>query len=197
MFRDPKFLRIQGAQKLEVISARSGLTRSYLSKVERGLSNSSIASALKIEKALGVTERLFGQNVSSDGIEINRASKGIAGDPASYLSMVAGLQHRRTVRPFLLRPGQKESRRSAAMDHHQGEQILFVVRAAIELRLGKKHVEMLRKGDCVHFDASIPHKPTASIDGTVEALVVIVDPQPISARLVLSRKNRRSIKQRD
>ena len=47
-----KFLRVQSGMTLEQLATDSGLTRSYLSKLERGLSSPSIGSALKIAKAL-------------------------------------------------------------------------------------------------------------------------------------------------
>ncbi len=80
-----KFLRIKCGITLEQLARDSGLTRSYLSKVERGLSNPSIASALTISKALGVSvERLFGENAHHEAIDIIRANKGAAGQPNIY-----------------------------------------------------------------------------------------------------------------
>ena len=43
-----KFLRVQSGLTLEQLASDSGLTRSYLSKVERGISKPSIESALKL-----------------------------------------------------------------------------------------------------------------------------------------------------
>lgn len=37
---------------LDVLAEKTGMTKSYLSKVERGLSTPSIATALKLAKAL-------------------------------------------------------------------------------------------------------------------------------------------------
>lgn len=39
---------------LETLAEKTGLTKSYLSKVERGLNTPSIAAALKLAKALNV-----------------------------------------------------------------------------------------------------------------------------------------------
>lgn len=49
-----KLLRQQHGLSLEQLAQRSGLTKSYVSKVERGLSTPSIASALKLARALAV-----------------------------------------------------------------------------------------------------------------------------------------------
>ena len=77
---------------LEDLARDSGLTRSYLSKVERGISTPSIESALNIAKALGVTvERLFGEAPTEDAISITRGNGSIAGDLTAHLWLVEGL----------------------------------------------------------------------------------------------------------
>lgn len=53
---------------LETLAEKTGLTKSYLSKVERGLNTPSIAAALKLAKALNVqVEELFSEE--SDGVD--------------------------------------------------------------------------------------------------------------------------------
>jgi transcriptional regulator with XRE-family HTH domain len=178
MVHSLKFLRVQSGMTLEQLAAGSGLTRSYLSKIERGLANPSIASALTIAGALGVTvERLFGENPRHEAVDIVRAAQGTAGDPASYLSLVAGLNPGRGMRAFVVRPVLKNSGRNAVMSHHEGEEILYVLSGEIELKIGKR-LEVLRKGDCIHFDSTIPHKLTAMTSERTEALVIIAAMNP-------------------
>src|SRR5471030_584182 len=60
-----KILRKKLGITLESLAASSGMTKSYLSKVERGLNTPSIAAALKIAKALNVNvEYLFSDATS-------------------------------------------------------------------------------------------------------------------------------------
>lgn len=175
MVHNLKFLRVQSGMTLEQLADVSGLTRSYLSKVERGLSNPSISAALTISKALGVSvERLFGQDARQEAVDIIRATDGTPGDPTSYLSLIAGLNPARGMRAFIVRPGQKMSPRNAIMSHHAGEEVLFVLSGQIEFKVGKRK-EILHAGDCVHFDSTIPHKLTAVTEERTEALVVIVE----------------------
>ncbi|NWD03163.1 helix-turn-helix transcriptional regulator, partial [Pseudomonas sp. P7779] len=47
-----KILRKKLGVTLESLAEKSGMTKSYLSKVERGLNTPSIAAALKLAKAL-------------------------------------------------------------------------------------------------------------------------------------------------
>lgn len=167
-----KYLRIQSGLTLEELARDSGLTRSYLSKVERGVSTPSIESALNIAKALGVTvDRLFGQQPEEDIISIVRGNGSIAGDPTTHLSLVAGLRKDRVMRAFIVRPGTTQ-KRGRIMSHHEGEEILFVLTGDIEMQIGARR-ERLSPGDCVQFDSTIPHKLTALTNKPASALVVI------------------------
>jgi transcriptional regulator with XRE-family HTH domain len=157
---------------LEELARDSGLTRSYLSKIERGLSTPSIESALNIAKALGVSvERLFGQQAEDDIVTIVRGNGHSAGDPSTHLSLVAGIQSGRAMRAFVVRPG-KTHKRGRIMSHHEGEEILFVLTGQIEMQIGTRK-EALNPGDCVQFDSTLPHKLTALTDEPASALIVI------------------------
>lgn len=59
---------------LETLAEKTGMTKSYLSKVERGLSTPSIATALKLSKALSVpVEELFAEEgAASEGYSLVR-----------------------------------------------------------------------------------------------------------------------------
>jgi transcriptional regulator with XRE-family HTH domain len=166
-----KLLRVQCGMTLETLADETGLTRSYLSKVERGLSNPSIGAAMSIARALGVpVERLFGQETAGDPIRITRANRGTAGNPANYLSLLVGSTGK-SMRAFVVRPGQKVGR-STIMSHHAGEEVLFVLSGTIEVQLGTRS-EILSPGDCVHFDSTIPHKLKSLSKEPASALVVI------------------------
>ena len=63
---------------LEELAAATGLTKSYLSKVERELSTPSIAVALKVARALDVdVARLFSDEAASEKIAVDRAANEI------------------------------------------------------------------------------------------------------------------------
>lgn len=68
-----KLLRHQHGLSLEQLAQRSGLTKSYLSKVERGLCTPSISSALKLAQALAVdVALLFGSPTDDSQLCITR-----------------------------------------------------------------------------------------------------------------------------
>ena len=173
-----KQLRAQRGLTLEQLAQGAGLTRSYLSKVERGISTPSIESALGIAAALGISvEKLFGHaEDEGDPIAIVRASDRVNKDPDAYLTLVAGLNPNRTMRAFVIRPS-RQSGRGRTPSHHDGEEILFVLKGKIELRVGKA-TEVLGPGDCVHFNSSMPHKLNSVGSVAASPLVVTSSGRP-------------------
>lgn len=167
-----KILRIKNGLTLEQLAQQSGLTRSYLSKVERGVSTPSIESALAIAKALGVSvDRLFGhQQADTEPISIMRASEREHNN-GEAMTMVAGLHPGKIMRAFVIRPTSRASR-GRLMSHHEGEEILYVLKGEMELQIAQKK-ERLSAGDCAHFDSRIPHKLVSTSDTPSAALVVI------------------------
>lgn len=165
-------LRLQRGMTLEQLAADSGLTRSYLSKLERGLSSPSIGSAIRIAKALGISlDQMYGQENDHDPISIVRSAAGKPGDPDMHLSLVAGIDPGRSMRAFIIRPSQT-AKRGRMMSEHDGEEILFVLTGEIELLIGKRK-EVLKPGDCAQFDSTIPHRLTSLSPEPASALVVI------------------------
>ncbi|WP_342744722.1 helix-turn-helix domain-containing protein [Mycolicibacterium vulneris] len=66
------------------MARRTGLTKSYLSKIERRCSTTSIAVALKVAKALDVdVGRLFSEEAAQEKITVERATGDAEGEPAA------------------------------------------------------------------------------------------------------------------
>jgi len=165
-----KYLRVQCGLTLEQLAEDSGLTRSYLSKIERGVSSPSIESALKLAKALGVSvERLFGQDQTADPITITRASQSDAAD--NRMSLIAGMKPDSLMRAFILRPGQTQSR-GRIMSHHDGEELLYVLSGRFELHIANRK-EVISTGDCVQFDSTIAHQLFPLEPEDCSALIVV------------------------
>lgn len=167
-----KRLRQEAGLTLETLAQASGLTRSYVSKIERGLSAPSVGVALKLAKALDVpVERLFGATSAAEAVSVFRVSEG---QPAHGPRIVAGASGRHQMMAFVLTPGQKQARPSRMTDH-EGEEILYVLRGEVSLHLAGR-TEHLRAGDCAQFDASIPHRVEQVGLAEAEVLLVVVRP---------------------
>lgn len=145
------------------------------------MSNPSIESALSISGALGISvEMLFGhKDEEGDPVTIVRSHEGAGKDPEAYLSLVAGLHPDQTMRAFVVRPA-NQSGRGRTTSHHDGEEILYVLKGKIELQVGR-NVELLGTGDCVHFNSSIPHKLT-SVGSVPASALVVISGAPLTAK---------------
>lgn len=169
-----KLLRKQKKWSLETLAEYTALTKSYLSKVERGLSVPSIAVAIKLARALEVdVEELFSDQASPTQIAITRASDRTclghadAGKP-SVQSIASGAASKRML-PFIVYPPPEFA--VSAFKEHEGEELLFVHKGSIEVAFPTGTVE-LAAGDSLYFNALIPHK-TRSI-GPLQAEVLVV-----------------------
>lgn len=167
-----KLLRLQAGMTLEDLAQQAELTRSYLSKLERGISTPSVGAALRIAQALNVkVEELFAASPQHDPVIINRAPADGGGDgSAGALRIISGTRPGHRMVAFVMTPSDKPMR-SHPMSHHKGEEILLVLKGSITLQLAQRH-EVLHTGDSAHFNASIPHKVTPY--GTEPASVLLV-----------------------
>ncbi len=168
-----KLLRVQAGLTLETLARAADLTRSYVSKVERGASTPSIGAALKLARALKVpVEELFGAPSDTDPVTICRAADARAPQPVQgEPRVVAGTSPGHRMLAFVLQPG-RERGRGHPMSHHEGEEILYVLRGTIHLQLADR-TEILSAGDCAHFNSTVPHKITSQGDTQAEVLLVI------------------------
>ena len=169
------FLRKQRSITLEALAEKSGLTKSYLSKVERGMSVPSISTAMKIAESLDLSVgQLLGEIQYEGAISVVRHKerlsfmRGGSGSGYNYEMLAPGKQFK-TMEPFIMRPPLKfENDRRF---NHSGQEIIFVLSGRMEVEYGGSLYE-LAKGDCAYFDAHVPHR-SRSIGKIAEALVIV------------------------
>ena len=176
-----KVLRTQARLTLEELAATTGLTRSFVSKLERGIAKPSIGTALRLAQALGVSvESLFARAPGSDPIVIVRRTGANAGPiPAidEHSRLVAGTAPGLGMLAFVVHPARTRSRVNPA-SHHQGEELVYVLSGTVRLQLADRD-ERLGKGDCAHFNAAVPHNIT-SLSGDGAAVLIVIS-GPVAA----------------
>jgi transcriptional regulator with XRE-family HTH domain len=167
-------VRRQRGLTLEALAAAAGLTKSYLSKIERGHSAPSIAAAMKIARSLDVdVAQLFSDEPAADKIVVDRASDG----DGRYRAVAPRLLGK-TMSPFVVRPTD-----TAADDPHPthtGQEFVFVHAGTVELDYGDRRVA-LTAVDSAYFDASVSHTIRAVGTAPAEVVVVVAD-EPGSRR---------------
>ncbi|WP_025735944.1 helix-turn-helix domain-containing protein [Mycobacterium genavense] len=159
-------VRRQRGLTLEQLAAQTGLTKSYLSKIERGHSTPSIAVALKVARALRVNVgRLFSDEAAQEKITVDRA----AGPDGERYRVLASALLGKSMSPFVVRPTAHAADNSHV--EHTGQEFVFVHAGRVELDYGDQTIE-LGTGDSAYFDASVSHKLRAV--GAQETEVVVI-----------------------
>jgi transcriptional regulator with XRE-family HTH domain len=170
-------VRRQRGLTLEQLAEQSGLTKSYLSKIERRQSTPSIAVALRVARALDVdVGRLFSDEAAEEKITVDRAPGGASGERYRVL---ASSQLGKSMSPFVVRP--TENPADDPHPEHVGQEFVFVHAGRVELDYGDQTIT-LDTGDSAYFDASVSHKIRA-VGAERAEVVVVAHAEPGSARL--------------
>jgi transcriptional regulator with XRE-family HTH domain len=163
-----RFMRRQRAMSLEELAGAAGLTKSFLSKLERGLSVPSIATALKLAASFGVSVgALLGEEEGSETVCIVRK-----GERRAF--MRAGSGYNYEMQPFVMRPP-FEFQNDRLFDH-VGEEFILVLSGAIEVEFPNRRVK-LKARDSLYFDSHLPHRSRSLGQALAEALVVVTGHQ--------------------
>ena len=171
-------LRRQQALSLEQLAQRTGLTKSYLSKLERGLSEPSISTVLRLAEAYGVgVSQLVGADdaAQDEVVSVVRVADREAlqrGGPGSqyHYESLAGHRKIKAMEPFVVHPP-RDFPDAAAVFPHPGEEFLLVLKGAIEVQVGERQFR-LETGDSVYFDSELPHRMRTVSRAMAEVLVV-------------------------
>ncbi len=162
-------VRRQRGLTLERLAEQTGLTKSYLSKIERRQSTPSIAVALKVAKALNVdVGRLFSDEAAEEKLTVDRAGQRGGADGQRYQALASALLGK-SMSPFVIRP--THSPTDDPRPAHAGQEFAFVHAGTVELDYGDQTIT-LGAGDSVYFDASVGHRIRAV--GAEPAEVVVV-----------------------
>ena len=162
---------------LRELSAKSGLSDAFLSRLERGLVSTSIANLIRITGIIGIAlGDLF--NGSEAGPKppdyvVARAAerrppREIAATGYTYEPLITGWEGQRVDAFILTFPIRN---RADVMTAHEGEELVFVLQGQIVFQLGGEQIP-LGVGDCIYFKADIPHMGRNV--GGVDAKVLMV-----------------------
>ena len=152
-------LRVDRGLSLREASGRAGLSVSFLSALERGVSGASVATLQRLTASYGTTMlELFGWD---DAIESNRL---VRADERQVLRMgdaevrIEQLAHgARQLEPhlFVLAPGATSDGAYA----HDGEEFLYLLSGAVTVWIGHEEAYVLDgAGDALTFPSTLPHR---------------------------------------
>ena len=162
---------------LRALSEKTGLSEPFLSRLERGRVSTSIANLILITRTVG--------------IDLGQLFQDAAGTTATqHYTLVRASQRRTpqavpatgyTYQPMAVAwPGQRMDafvltfpvkNRADVLTAHEGEELTFVLQGEILFQLGEEQIP-LKAGDCLYFNAEIPHM--GKNVGRVDAKVLMV-----------------------
>ncbi|MFC1676760.1 helix-turn-helix domain-containing protein [Planctomycetota bacterium] len=159
--RNIKQIRKTRGLTLEMLAARSNLTKGYLSKVENAKSTPPVSTLQSLAVALGVDiSELFdskkGEEVLPSGLDLLRkslkAQKDVKGDGYLYKPLVQNLKNK-YMSPFMM----KVRKGKTNVFSHDSEEFGYVLSGRISLVYDGKCFE-LREGDSFYFDSRKQHQ---------------------------------------
>jgi mannose-6-phosphate isomerase-like protein (cupin superfamily) len=142
-------------------------------KYEAGELDIPISVLYKISARLGVdaTVLLTGEDPRMDTASVCRRGKGVCIEryPGYEFSSLAYNFKGRTIEPLLvfLDP----LKEPAALVAHSGQEFNYVVEGKVKVTVGQRE-HILDTGDCVYFNAGLPHGQTA-VDGPAQFITII------------------------
>ncbi len=175
--RNIKKLRKQNHFTLEKLANLTGLTKGYLSKVERSEKAPPYSTLNKIAGALGIeVTRFFEKNNEPSGdtrisVQTSRDAKVIRA--TSQLSgydyeILGASKPGKNMEPFIIHSPFEINK----MYSHEGEEFMYILEGTLEFVYGDT-VYILEQGDNVYFDSCVPHAGKSLGDKKAHILVMI------------------------
>jgi transcriptional regulator with XRE-family HTH domain len=164
-------LRLRQGLTLKNLASQSGLSCAFLSRLESGARQASIAVALTLSRIFRVSlASLFEAPTMEPRCTIIRSAEATerTANGLKYvaLSEAGGIFH---VQPIRVKVS--PSRRGTEHYHHDGEEWIYVLRGKLTLSLVGKTYD-LEEGDAAHFESRLPHRLIARGGREAEVLVV-------------------------
>jgi len=184
---------------LEKLSKMTGLSKSFLSQVERGLAEPSITSLKKISKEFGfsVVNLFLNENnlnsnweyrnsgqtnqykgaVYVESVEVVRSDKrkrlALPGSQVMYDLLTPDMNRQMEVMFMRVKKGD-DSGEEPMLDP-PGEKIGIVLNGVLEMRVGSE-VYQLQEGDSIYYPTSIPHSWRALEGDPIEVIWILTPP---------------------
>lgn len=173
-------LRKEAGLVLQDLSNRTGLSKPLLSQIEKEVVSPPISTLLKISKALNVNISYFFRDSEPEERivlvrrdESKRVDSRFFGREESgyYYEALAYKKVKKAMEPFLVEFKRKRMDRLSYFSH-EGEEFIYLLEGTLEFRTENAQY-ILRPGDSLYFDSSIPHAYRSLERKNAKALTVV------------------------
>jgi transcriptional regulator with XRE-family HTH domain len=168
-------LRNERGFTLAQLGRQVGLSASYLSQIERGVTMPSLSRLATIAGALDVEMGLFFEDDASSPcvLQFNQGRK-LRGTAGAVVELLSAHPSDKKIQPLrvVCQPGVSRDQPPT----HPGEEFVFVLKGQLTVTVGEETF-VLEAGDSIHYQAIQPH--SWRNEGTKECIVVWVVSPPI------------------
>jgi transcriptional regulator with XRE-family HTH domain len=175
-----KAYRMQRGLTLQKLEEKTGFTKGYLSKVENTKKAPPVSTLIVLAKALEVSlSEIFGENGEKSSLSLVKRNERqvVARNGTVFGYSYQTLAHKfykKHMEPYILTLPVKP--KQVPLYQHEGEEILFVLEGTMKFFHGDLEL-IAEEGDCLYFDASIPHHGICQGKKEVKCLMVIYTPE--------------------
>lgn len=152
------------------LAEKTGLSLSFISQVERGLTNPSINSLRKIALSLGIPlSSFFEEGSSTNGPVVRKGERGVLVNTDSRLTyQLLSLDPNRRIE-FLLTRLEVGGTSTETPMAHKGEEAALLLQGECRIELGDEFFD-LKEGDSIYITENTPHRFTNT--GNVPLIIV-------------------------
>jgi transcriptional regulator with XRE-family HTH domain len=168
-----KLRQVRGL-KLQDLAKGTGLSASFLSMVETGKSDITLAKLQRIVQFYGITIGSLLDGTSADRVVTRATERELLDSPAEGVKtklMVPDLNRRIEAVLMTFEPGANYQGSLS----HEGEEVIFIVRGRLELILDEKERYVLNEGDSASYSSIRTHR-FRNIHSDVSVLYGVVTP---------------------
>lgn len=171
-------LRLEHGLTIAEISMRAGISRGMLSKIENGLTSTSLENLEQIANSLGVTiARLFRDyNAPEGGAQFVKSGQGMevvrrgTSRGHTYQLLAYDQGPTKTFEPFLV--SLEEQNEEFPPFEHAGTEFIHMLEGKVAYSVGGE-TYVLEAGDSLTFRGELPHRPEKLIKMPIKFLAII------------------------
>ena len=175
--RNINALRLNKKMSLDELSQLTGLTKGYLSKIERSHKAPPLSTLNKIALNMDVDVTFLLKENTEEVRDIKlavvrrRDRKKVVTKGSLYGYEYEALAYNKpgkNMEPFIISPALDKE----VIFQHDGEEFMYILEGTHEFKYdGKKYI--LKKGDSIYFDSRIPHSGRSLGDKKAKILTII------------------------
>ena len=174
--RKVRALREARGLSLKALAGQAGVSESFVSQVERGVANPSVASLRRLAEALGASVGSLFDGPTTSGRLVRSTERASLVHPARrWEDFLITPRDAKRLQVILsvIEPG--EGSGDEAYSHDSDEECVIVLKGTLEFRVGNDEY-VLGEGDSLLFESRLPHWNLNPGPSKAEVLWIITPP---------------------